>query len=130
MDVRDFEPRILTVDLPPESTATYRAIHGGGDTYVVVLTISVGIDGFIERELRHTSGGSYPSLIRVDERDPMQVQIHDTTLVEVRDRLDELTDWLRTAVGRAAQARRDANLKDERLATLLEEIKRSLSKDG
>ena len=52
MDVRDVEPRILQVELPPESLATYRAIHDGGGTYAVVLTVSVGIDGFIERELR------------------------------------------------------------------------------
>jgi hypothetical protein len=42
MDVRNIEPRILYVELPPESTATYRAIHdddgddGDGDTYAVV----------------------------------------------------------------------------------------------
>ena len=89
MDVRDVEPRILHVELPPESLATYRAIHDGGGTYAVVLTVSVGIDGFIERELRRTAG-NYPSVIRVDERDRMKVEIRDTTLQQVRDRLEAL----------------------------------------
>lgn len=129
MDVRDTEPRILTVELPPESLATYRAIHGGGDTYTVVLTVSVGINGYIERELRRTAG-NYPSVIRVVERDRMKVDIRDTTLQQVRDRLDELTDWLRAAVGRAAEARRVADLEDIQLEALTQAINQSLSEDG
>jgi hypothetical protein len=129
MDVTDIEPRILHVELPPESLATYRAIHDGGGTYAVVLTVSVGIDGFMERELRRKVG-NYPSVIRVDERDRMKVEIRDTTLQQVRDRLDELTDWLRAAVGRAAEAHRVADLEDHRLVVLQQEINQSLSKDG
>jgi hypothetical protein len=129
MDVRDIQPRILNVELPPESLATYRAIHDGGDTYAVVLTFSVGIDGFIERELRRTAR-NYPSVIRVDERDRMKIEIRDTTLQQVRDQLDELTDWLRAAVGRAAEAHRVADLEDDRLEALTQAINQSLSEDG
>ena len=129
MDVRDVEPRILHVELPPESLATYRAIHDGGATYAVVLTVSVGIDGFIERELRRKAG-NYPSVIRVDERDRMKVEIRDTTLQQVRDRLDQLTDWLGAAVRRAAEARRVADLEDDQLEALTQAINQSLSEDG
>src|SRR6476469_1933458 len=120
MAVRDVEPGIYPGELPPPIHGTYRASQDGGGTYAVVLTVSVGIDGFIERELRRKAG-NYPSLIRVDERDRMKVKIRDTTLQQVRDRLDELTDWLRAAVGRAAEAHRVADLEDHRLVVLQQE---------
>ena len=74
--------------------------------------------------------GYYPSVIRVDERDRMKVEIRDTTLQQVRDRLDELTDWLRAAVGRAAEAHRVADLEDDRLEALKQAINQSLSEDA
>ncbi len=96
---------------------------------MVLLTVSVGIDGFIAQQLGFGSG-HYPRFHRVDEHDRMRVEIHNTTLEQVRDHLDVLTDWLRTAVGRAAEARRAADLEDHRLVVLQQEINQSLSKDG
>jgi len=43
-------------------------------------------------------------------------------------RLDELTDWLRAAVGRAAEAHRVADLEDDRLEALKEAINQSIGK--
>lgn len=126
MDVRDIEPRIMSLWVPPESTATYRALNDGGDTYVVRLTLSIGIDGFIEREMWDDPPSGYPREFRLDAHDRMRVEIHDTTLEEVRDRMDELNAWLRNAVGRAAEARRRADLEDDHLAKLAREINESL----
>ena len=64
----------------------------------------------------------------VDEHDRMRVVIHDTTLEQVHDRLNDLNEWFATAVGRAAEARRVADLEDDRLEALKEAINQSLGK--
>lgn len=128
----DGDPRILRIELPTESTANYRQLYVGNDeddgTYAVVLVVSIFIDGFIEQALGHAVSG-YPNAIRVDAKDRMQLEIHHTTLEEVRDRLDLLKDWLKSAVAQADKARRATDAEDDRLSTLVRTINASLATD-
>jgi hypothetical protein len=116
----EHELRINGVELFEESYQTYRELNDGDPKrYPVMLCLSRPVDDYERTSLADTD-------IQIDDDDPMTAAVFDTTLEEIRDRLEELNGALATAAGNARNARQSAEAEDERLRTLAKEIDAAL----
>ena len=116
------ELRINGVELFEESYQTYRELNDGDPKrYPVMLLLSRPVDDYERIKLADSD-------IVIDDEDPMTAAVFDTTLEEIRDRLEELNGKLATAEDNARNARQSADAEDERLRTLASEIDAELKR--
>jgi hypothetical protein len=119
----DSDLYIVAVELPDDSWKSQRTLsRGNPDLYDVIVYLSRYVDEYERQELDAFG------IIR-EEDDRMCALIRDTTLEQIRDRLDEHNEVLKSAVEKARPTRELAVVEDKRLRELLSKLNKDLADD-
>lgn len=117
----DSDLYIVAVELPDDSWKSQRTLsRANPDLYDVIVYLSRHVDEYERQELDAFG------IIR-EEDDRMCALIRETTLEQIRDRLDEHNEVLKSAVEKARATRELSESEDERLRNLAAKLNEELS---